>query len=121
MDEVIGSVIATKEDLSSCRALSDVKFKEVINNLDAYHTKMDGYINRLVVATNGKRVERAPDDLLVEIWETIQLLRDMKRLVEIFKRYKKAFITIGIIIVGIWSKWQIADFISLLSKYHLIK
>ena len=111
--------IATKEDLSSCRALSDKGFLEVRENLNAYHTKMDNYMNRLLPATNGKREMRKPDDLIVETWEAILILRDAKKFFEILRRWKKTFIGIGIILLILFGKWQIADLIELVHKYFV--
>ena len=111
----------SQNDLQSCRETSDKQFLALTKNLDDYHKKMDSYMNRLLPATNGKRSLRAPDDLIVETWEAILILRDFKKFFEIIRRWKKVFIFIGVLVFLLITKWQIADFLSLLSKYHIIK
>ena len=113
--------IVTKEEMTDCRLESDKRFDALTTNLNNYHKKMDNYIDRTVGATNGKHVERRPDDLVAEIWETILILRDMKNFIAIVKRWKKLFIGIGLFLLIFLGKWQISDFITWLVKYHFIK
>ena len=107
----------SQNDLQSCRETSDKQFLALTKNLDDYHKKMDSYMNRLLPATNGKRSLRAPDDLIVETWEAIQILRDMSVLWKIVKRWKWLFIVAGVIVFGALGKEGIIDiFVQLKAK-----